>query len=201
MSTGGIQLPEGVVLDLNFSGMSDGTLAANVTGTAAIDSQFLGSMPFHPHRDPSDSTANPYWGDPIYPNDRTPVLIVFGSGGNVDRMYCQSFVWSRSQFSWQGINPWGPIFLLVGKLDKVFPNENHRLSTSADDAFAMQSKKNWQDFENLWVTIDPLTGLITTSIVDDVADTGNDPSLIANPANVRWARLSASRSRRNVGGR
>jgi type II secretory pathway pseudopilin PulG len=201
MSTGGIQLPEGVVLDLNFSGMSDGTLVANSTVNNSADSQFLGSMPFHPHRDPGDATLNPYWGDPIYPDDRTPVLIVFGSGGNVDRMYCQSYVWSRTQFSWQGINPWGPIFLLVGKLDKVFPHEVHRVNTPAEDAFTMQAKKNWQDFENLWVTIDPLTGLITTSIVDDVADTGNDPGLIADPANVRWARMSAARTRRNAGGR
>jgi type II secretory pathway pseudopilin PulG len=202
MSTGGIQLPEGVVLDLNFSGMSDGTLVANVvTGTSAVDSQFTGTMPFHPHNDPADQTLNPYWGNPIYPNDRTPILIVFGSGGSVDRMYCQSFVWSRSQFSWQGLSPFGPITFLVGKLDKIFPNEVHFASTPPEEAIEMQSKKNWQDFENLWVTIDPMSGLITTSIVDDVADTGNDPSLVGNPANVRWARMSASRTRRNAGGR
>jgi type II secretory pathway pseudopilin PulG len=201
MSTGGMQLPEGVVLDLNYSGMSDGTLLANVTGTAAADSQFLGSMPFHPHRDTSDNTLNPYWGDPIYPDDKTPILIVFGSGGNVDRIYCQTYGWTRGQFSWQGVNPWGPMYFLVGKLDKIFPQDIHRTTTPAAEAFAMQAKRNWQDMENLWVTIDPLTGLITTSIVDDVADTGNDPNLIADPANVRWARLSASRSRRNAGGR
>jgi prepilin-type N-terminal cleavage/methylation domain-containing protein len=202
MASGGMQLPEGVVLDLNYSGMSDGTLASNViTTTSAVDAQFVGSMPFHPHREENDKTLNPYWGDPIYPNDQTPILIVFSSGGNVDRLYCQSYVWTRTQFSWQGINPWGPIYFLTGKLDKIFPGDIHRSTMSANDAFEMQSKRNWQDFENLWVTIDPLTGLISTSIVDDVADTGNDPGLIANPANVRWARLSASRSRRNVGGR
>jgi len=202
MSTGGIRLPEGVVLDLNFSGMSDGSLVSNViTTTSAVDSQFVGSMPFHPHRDPTDKTLNPYWGEAIYPNDTSPILIVFGGGGNVDRLYCQSFGWTRTQFSWQGVNPWGPVFFLVGKLDKVHPADVHRTSTTATDAYAMQVKKNWQDFENLWVTIDPSTGLISTSIVDDVADTGNDPSLITNPANIRWARLSASRSRRNAGGR
>jgi hypothetical protein len=191
-----------VVLDLNFSGMSDGTLQSNVvTTTSAADSQFIGSMPFHPHRDPDDVTLNPYWGEAVYPNDQTPILIVFGTGGNIDRIYSQMYGWSRSQWSWQGQNPWGPLFFLVGKLDKIFPSEVHTKNTSAADAFKMQAKKNWQDLENLWVTIDPMTGLITTSIVDDVVDTGNDPNLLADPANVRWARLSASRSRRNAGGR
>jgi type II secretory pathway pseudopilin PulG len=201
MSSGGMQLPEGVVLDLNFSGMSDGTLNVSSTNATNQDAQFSGIMPFHPHRQTGDNTLNPFWGDPIYPNDQTPVLIVFSAGGHVERIYCQTFVWTRTQFSWQGVAPWGPMFFLVGKLDKIFPQEVHTSSTPAAEAITMQKKKNWQDFENLWVTIDPLTGLITTSIIDDVADTGNDPSLIADPANVRWARLSAARSRRQTGGR
>jgi hypothetical protein len=116
-------------------------------------------------------------------------------------MYCQSYVWARDQFSWQSINPWGPIFFLVGKFDKVIPHEFRASTTSAADAMEMQAKKNWRDVENLWVTIDPQTGLIVSSHLDDVYDATTDPALLGDPSSVRLARLTASRNRRSTGGR
>jgi len=218
MQSGGIKLPEGIVLDLNFSGMSDGDVM-RVTATSAAAAPSTGSYsnpPFHPRRDPNDTTFCPFWGDSLYPQDRSPILLVFSPGGLLDRVYCHRIAFNyavnglatNSAWNYQAVIPTGPLFFLVGKLDKIFPDEQYRTTQSADVNFQYQIKKNWLDLENLWVTIDPNGGLITSAMVDDIAETAQDPAIAdvyklraQNPVNIGWARLNASRSRRSLGGK
>ncbi len=217
MQSGGIKLPEGIVLDLNFSGMSDGDVMRVTTTTPAASPQFgYNNSPFHPRRDPNDTTFSPYWGDALYSQDRTPVLLVFSPGGLLDRVYCHRVAYSfavtgvptNSAWHYQAVVPTGPVYFLVGKLAKIFPDEQFRTTQSEDVNFQYQVKKNWLDLENLWVTVDPNGGLITSAMVDDIAETAEDPNIAdvyklraQNPANIGWARLNASRSRRSLGGK
>ena len=73
-------------------------------------------------------------------NDQTPVIIMFSPSGSVDEMYLHG----------QRMPVADPIFLLIGKGHKLPP----------DDEGA-----NWQDLENLWITVNPKTGMISTNEV------------------------------------
>ena len=69
-----------------------------------------------------------------------PVIVMFSPNGSVDEMYVGG----------RPLPVLAPIFLLVGKSKPVPPE--------AGDA-------NWQDTENLWLTINPRTGMIATNQV------------------------------------
>ena len=72
-----------------------------------------------------------------------PVYIMFSPNGSLERVYHHGEMHP-------GIEP---IFLLVGKQERV-------PAGSAEDGLA-----NWQDTKNLWVTLNPQTGLVTTTEV------------------------------------
>ena len=76
-----------------------------------------------------------------------PVVIMFSPGGGIDRVYLGGAAQPVTE----------PIYLLVGKREAI----------NAGDGMA-----NWQDPKNLWVVLNPRTGLLTTSPVvpgDDIA--------------------------------
>jgi hypothetical protein len=68
------------------------------------------------------------------------VYIMFSPNGSLERVYHDGHVHSGAE----------PIFLLVGKQERV-------PAGTAEDSLT-----NWQDLKNLWVTLNPQTGLITT---------------------------------------
>ncbi len=72
-----------------------------------------------------------------------PIYIMFSPNGGVDRVYAGAFNAPVTQ----------PIYLLAGRGDRI-------PAGTADDGLA-----NWQDGNNLWVTVNPQTGLIVTSPV------------------------------------
>lgn len=196
--SGGVKLPEGIVIDLNFSGTTDGTLM-RLTSTAQTGT--YNNIPFHPRVDANDTTFCPYWGDPVYPFDRNPVMLVFSPGGNLDRVYCHRTGTANSNWHYQALTPNGPLFFLIGQLDKLYPGEQYRVSQTPTQNMEYQLKKNWLDVNNLWVSLDPTTGFISASPVDDIVDTSNDPLRAMNPVNLGWTRLTASRMRRALGGK
>ena len=74
-------------------------------------------------------------------------------------------------------NPWGqqvttPIYLLVGRRDKVYDNPND----------PNISNTNLNDFTSLWVAVNSATGLI---VVTDLAATGTTSSVLLQNAK-RW---------------
>jgi len=169
MQAGSIRLPETVVIDLNFSSMTSG-------------SRTDAGVPFHPRSDPgqafkkSGSTItglkNPYWGHPHYPADNTPVIVVFSPSGSVDRVYCQRRD-KVGNFQWEGVEPHGPIYLLIGDREHL-STETFLLAQSAAKNLEVQFQKNWTNLNALWVRITPNTGNITVSLVDDLGTIAND---------------------------
>jgi type II secretory pathway pseudopilin PulG len=84
-------------------------------------------------------------------NDTTPIQILFAPDGSVDRIYVDN----------QVIYPTTTICLLIGSL----PNVND----------PNPANSNLQDFNNLWVSINPRTGLIVTT---SLAGTGTTPAQV-----------------------
>lgn len=208
MQAGSIKMPDGVVIDLNFSSMSDGTVT---TGTFTKDSTFttggFGSpgCPFNPRRDPGDTINNrsPYWGDSMYPQDETPVILVFSPGGHVERVYCRLKDGSSGanvQWSWQGFEPYGMVHFLIGRLERIIPHEQYYMSQSPEANLEIQKKKNWLDISNLWVNVETQSGFMTTSLVDNVDPNTNFATQAVNPHNVHLTRVKA-RLGRTYGGR
>jgi prepilin-type N-terminal cleavage/methylation domain-containing protein len=100
--------------------------------------------------------------------DNFPVYLLFSPHGSLDRV------------GFGGLTPDPviyPIYLLVGRGDKVGDTTN----------------PNWQDFNNIWVALNPQTGMVTTAPV--VSAAGN-----AVPASVSDSR-GAARTAYSMGGR
>ena len=145
-SAGSIQLPDGVVIDLNYSGDS--------------------SAPYHPRRKPGDAgnPPNSYGiptagsgtlGPPEATDDTTPVVIMFNPSGAVEQIYCRR--WNTTSLVWE----WGPNrlasqqYLLIGKSEKV--------PCKLDMTIEAQAENNYADPECLWVTILPTNGMVATA--------------------------------------
>ena len=116
-----LQLPASTVIDLNFSGIDNGTLFNS------------GS-----------------------------VIILFSPNGGID---C---VWVNGSQSYVS----RPIFLLVGKRERV---GNAAVPSQTADNRPLWA--NWQDLENVWVMINPQTGLITTGEVASAATISDSRTL------------------------
>lgn len=144
-SAGSIQLPDEVVIDLNYSGDP--------------------SFPYHPRRVPgmTGSPPNAYGvpgstgviAPPETPDDTTPVIIMFNPSGAVEQIYCRR--WNTTTLIWE----WGPNrlasqqYLLIGKREKV--------PCKLDLTIEAQAQNNYTDPECLWVTIIPSSGLVATT--------------------------------------
>ncbi len=70
-----------------------------------------------------------------------PIVIMFSPNGGLDRVYHGT----------SEIPPTDRVFLLIGKRERIPPAD-------AEDGLA-----NWQDLENLWISISPQTGLVNTA--------------------------------------
>lgn len=207
MQAGAIKLPDGVVIDLNFSSMSDGTVSASASATQTYGATGFGASgsPFHPRRDKVGDTTNnrsPYWGDPIYEQDETPIILVFSPGGHVERVYCRikDGISTNAQWSWQGLEPYGMIHFLIGRLERIIPHEQYYMSQTPAVNLEIQKKKNWLDLSNLWVNVESQSGFTSTSIVDNVDPNTSFATQAANPHFVYLTR-SKARIGRTAGGR
>jgi hypothetical protein len=191
MSAGSMQLPESVCIDLNFSGTIDNTI--NYNG---------GFRPFHPRFNPSDSSVppSPYQGTAYDPTDQTPVIIMFNPMGSIEQMYCRWWIQgtnaSNSPYVWRGDYTLSPVNLLVGQMAKV-PNFGGTTNTT------QLLTTNAADPANVWVTIHPTTGEVTSNevhmiqpgntIVGDLRNTGG--------GGVLWQSASGTVSGDTMGGR
>jgi len=77
-----------------------------------------------------------------------PIVLVFSPKGSLERIYYENTV----------VSPTQPIYLLIGARERV------PAGTAADGL------DNWQDRNNLWVTVNAQTGLVTTHPVAAGAD-------------------------------
>jgi type II secretory pathway pseudopilin PulG len=207
MMAGSMRLPRNVVIDLNFSAMTNGGRDVGI--------------PFHPRFDSKDPAALDtntntipiaYWGDPIYPNDNTPVIVVFSANGNIDRVYHHARMDNTgTRWSWGADDPTGSVYLLIGDREHVTP-ESYQTALF-DDAqnsknLAIQMKKNWLNLDALWIRVAPNDGLVSTSLVDDPKNTdaylaadANAATIGADPSNVLFTRSNKGMAARTIGGR
>jgi type II secretory pathway pseudopilin PulG len=102
-----------------------------------------------------------------------PIIIVFSPNGAVERVYYNDQAYPATQ----------PIYLLVGKRERV------------PSAQAERGIANWRDLDNLWITLNPQTGLVTSN---KIAVAENNSTGI--PQNLLESREYA-RSAGNMGGR
>ena len=133
-----LQLPETVVLDLQFSG-TDGNLASG-----------LGHSFWH--REDAYGDAALY--EEIVNN---PVTIIFSPTGAVDEILIGNDL-VRAHIGTDSVRVRQPIYLLIGRRE--------RIPDGGDDVLM-----NVQDMTNLWVVLNPRTGLVTTSEVAPIVDT------------------------------
>lgn len=212
LQAGSIKLPDGVVIDLGFSSITNGNNSDS-------------GMPFHARCDTTSSATmnNAWWGPPVYPQDETPVILVFSPGGHIERVFFRmtegnsGTAATNRQWLWGGMEPFGQIHFLIGKTEKVLPDEYYLKSQDATTNYEKQKKKNWLDTENFWVNVNPQTGFVSTSVVNGWGSVGtatnitqaligeaqfdpaNNETGAANPARVYQTRLKA-RYARVVGG-
>lgn len=193
LQAGSMRLPETVVIDLNFS-----SLAINKSDPG---------VPFHPRNGGGATPAaanlfGMYWGDALYPEDDTPVVVVFSPNGNVERIYCHVRD-SQGYWSWESRDAAGPIYFLVGDRLHVTPGQFYT-SQNQTENMAVQLTKNWLNLDALWVRITPNSGTISTSLVDDLSYQNKDTNagvIAADPCNVHLTRASKAMNTRLVGGR
>jgi len=108
--------------------------------------------------------------------DTNPVIITFGPAGAIDRVYYRGGLFFR---------PTEPVYLLVGRREKVYPGESKESSEENGVQF------NFQDTGHWWVAIGNQTGRVT---VTELANYAN-PDMLGNsgPAKTRhFARMAQS---------
>lgn len=148
-AAGSMQLPETVVIDLNFSGDD--------------------SKNFYPRNGPvygiftGVTGPDPYQGNAFYPTDTTPIIIMFSPSGSVEQVYCRylqapTTTGGQYQWIWRGDRQMTVINLLVGSRDNV-------PVTDTTSNWTTQLKYNWTMATNIWVAIQPRTGMVTAGEV------------------------------------
>ena len=144
LQAGSIQLPEGIVVDLNHSSVTNSTTSDD-------------GVPFHPRK---GSTV--FFGDAFYPDDNTPIILVFSAGGHIERLYRQTQEGSAARWRWAATEPYGEVYFLIGERRCIVPHET-------TTATVQQLKKNWLNLDALWVKVNAQTGIISTSQIDNLS--------------------------------
>lgn len=177
-----LDLPEGIVIDLNFSGDDD--------------------LPFVVR----GGTSDPHVG--TFAPISTPIVILFAPDGSVQQIYRNS-----TGGAWESKRPRGPIYFLLGRRERVpAPLTEADLSeielqsagTQAEEEQFIQEqidRYNFLDLNNIWVTVHPQTGSITSNEVaaPDTLIVDADPDQLPIATRVSQSRAFA-RSGSTMGG-
>lgn len=141
--SGGLDLPKGICVDLTSSGVG----------------------PFARNFSPDWIVGDPTWGS-VAPADYKGIYIVFDANGGVERVYKGINVGGVIAFGSEA--PTSTIHLLLGKTDQVVPPT---LLTPFDGNVIQAGRdlatSNLMDSESMWVSINPFTGSIYSSVVTE----------------------------------
>ncbi|MBL8829247.1 MAG: hypothetical protein JNM18_19850, partial [Planctomycetaceae bacterium] len=166
-----INLPEGAVIDLNFSGTKRLNFYPRLAPdyvqpgiNLAADDRALGVPP-----NPYTGTAWVYENSPTtihpaqFPNDQTPIIFTFSENGLIDRLFTRQWkpyyprgTGEFGSWEWSVDRSFEPIYLLVGRREKV-------PAPVGANAFNNQVNTNWADSRNVWITINGQTGYVGSS--------------------------------------
>lgn len=114
--------------------------------------------------------------------------IVFSPDGTVDSVYGDSLLATLTGKP----RPTGPMHLLIGKRERL----NGDPTSSNPEEYP-----NWRDLENLWISVWPQSGLITSSEVAEPNLTGVDLTTPAGRDNAVQQSRAIAMSGKSVGGR
>jgi len=147
-STPPVQLPAGIVIDFGYSGDDLGPFVT---------------------RDRTSFSGTDYENDPhvglLNPATHTPlgVMIVFAPDGSIERLYRPNIADGTTQAT---IRPTGPIHFLIGQRERVPVNvveTSPQLTVIEPDAEVQLETFNFMDLNNLWITVNPRSGLISST--------------------------------------
>ncbi|MCC7087006.1 MAG: prepilin-type N-terminal cleavage/methylation domain-containing protein [Pirellulales bacterium] len=173
------------------------TTPLQMPGNTAVDllSSGVGLLPFY-QLDSSIAAVNQFVINDLSTNDgilnRQPIIITFKPTGSLDKLYMRGNQFILSD----------PLYLLVGKREKIAAAGSSPSYSAADDRETQTDKHNFRDLENIWVAVNPQSGLVTTAEVAEFPDasiTGaNDTEKLINALN-RSRQLATSAQ--TMGGR
>ena len=146
-----LQLPAGAAIDLDFSGID------NTVDPTAV-------LPTPPPKYPDSLNGTWFdatWFDTTLTGTPGDVTILFGPTGSVQNV-------SIANVPYSPFSPTRPIFLLIGKRERIPANNGFNVVQGNPATWP-----NWYDLKNVWVVINPQSGLISTGENGSVA---SDPS-------------------------
>jgi hypothetical protein len=144
-AAGSMQLPEGTIIDLNYSGDDLKNyfprLGPNISTTYGVE-------------------PDPYQGTPAFPQDNTPVIIMFTPSGSIEQVYCRYWqlpakAGAQGQWVWHGDRQLSAILFLIGQRERV--------PADVTNSWPSQLNNNWTQGGNIWVSIHPRTGVVTSA--------------------------------------
>ena len=142
------QLSRGAVIDLNASGL-DRQPPFQLVDPSAPDNPPVNPLPLPVPLPPGDARS---W----------PVIVMFSANGSVDSVYHYELLYDPSGSGnviggrYTARRAVEPIQLMVGKWERI--PQQPGMGPPADDGLA-----NWQDATNLWLALNPQTGLVTVA--------------------------------------
>lgn len=165
--TGGVaQLPAGAVIDLVFSGVGSAQLfqsAAPVqSGSNTYTLSLQNTSTTSSFIDTTDATEKAA-------NQRLPIIVTFDKTGALENLYIRgpaapSASGGPKRVELQAIRLTTPIHFLVGKREKSYSLNSTNVAG-----------QNWTDLENIWVSLNPQTGLVTTAEVAAIPSGSTTP--------------------------
>lgn len=181
-ASGALQLPEGTVIDLNYSG--DVNTPFQPRFVAGDTANGLAANAFR-------GTALDYFGTPLDPSnpsidvDTKPIIMMFNPDGSMEQLYHRIFDSGSQTWMWMSERPFNTIYFLVGKREKVPITVN---IPKTFDTWQNQMNYNYADPTNLWVAVIPRTGLIVSAEASLMLVQSNYATLIDAKAQVATSR-------------
>lgn len=178
-----LQLPKATVVDLGYSGYGSGIFVADWTAgttyyvgnTVLLGNSYYTCVQTHVADAATNKPANTtYWKQIAFPD----ITIMFAPNGAVASIYTGGEATPITD----------PIYLLVGKRERML--NLFALGNTNEDTMV-----NIQDQTNLWVVINPQTGLVTTGEVG--APTGSE----TNEAGILVSSRALARDSQGMGGK
>jgi len=181
-----LELPEGTVIDLNFSGLDGFSLFPRRNNV----------YPNDPHYDDPSNLND----GPVPVATVSQLYLMFSPSGGLDRVWLAADLNANDYPDgvFGPLPPNGQVYLLVGKRELV-RRDLYTLDPDITDPNAIHF--NWQDLSSIWVTVNHRTGLVT-SVENSVANpwppqTGETVPITSR---LRQARLLAHEAH-SMGGR
>lgn len=176
-ATAPVQLPAGIVIDMNYSG--------DDTGPFVVRDRSVGGF-----------TGTDYENDP-YVGALVPtfgsVAVIFSPNGSVEKLYRHD-----STGTLYSIRPTSPIHFMLGERARVPVTvvETHAdIQTVEGDAEAQLEAFNYQDLDSFWVSINPSSGKVDSTenaVATPIANPPATPMVGPIADGVRQSRLFAT---------